>query len=112
MPKLQLSNPRRRQRTELGALQLKRQKLDYPTTESQPPAFWDSLSKIWLTKNALRESLIEGIVNLLQVSLVRSIDELAGLSRETSSLSSRETAELTSLPLTFSAAVIPGLYKT
>ena len=53
-----------RQRTVAGALQLngtsqpqlKRQKLNHPTTVSQPPsAFWDSLSKIWLTKSALRE---------------------------------------------------------
>jgi hypothetical protein len=56
-----ISNPRKRQRTELqpkGASQpqSKRQKLIHHCTESQlPPAFWDNLSKIWLTKNALRE---------------------------------------------------------
>ncbi len=63
MPELLLSNPRKRQRTEQYALQpngtsqpqLKRQKLNHPTTGSQPPAFWDNLSKIWLTKRALRE---------------------------------------------------------
>ena len=45
MPELQLSNPRKRQRTELGAL-----------NPSQPPsAFWDNLSKTWLTRGALRE---------------------------------------------------------
>ena len=63
MPELQFSNPRKRQRTEPLALQLngisqsqlKRQRLNHPTTESQPPAFWDNLSKIWLTKRALRE---------------------------------------------------------
>jgi hypothetical protein len=64
MPELQLSNPRKRQRTEPLALQpngtsqpqLKRQKLNHPTTRSQlPAAFWDNLSKIWLTKTALRE---------------------------------------------------------
>jgi hypothetical protein len=36
--------------------QLKRQKLDHLTTGSQPTsAYWDNLSKIWLTKSALRE---------------------------------------------------------
>lgn len=62
MPELHFSNPRKRQHTEQRALQpgtlqpqLKRRKLDHPTTGSQPAAFWDNLSKIWLTKNALRE---------------------------------------------------------
>jgi hypothetical protein len=64
MPESQLSNPRKRQRTEQYTLQLnrtsqpqlKRQKLNHPTTRSQPPAaFWDNLSKIWLTERALRE---------------------------------------------------------
>ena len=64
MPELPLSNPRKRQRTELCALQLngasqpqlKRQKLNHPTTGSQPTsAFWDNLSKTWLTRGALRE---------------------------------------------------------
>lgn len=64
MPELQLSNPRKRQRTEPHALQLngtsqpqlKRQKPNHPTTGTQPPsAFWDNLSKLWLTKNSLRE---------------------------------------------------------
>ena len=64
MPESPLPNPRKRQRTEQYALQLtvtskpqlKRQKLNHPTTRSQPPpAFWDNLSKIWLTERALRE---------------------------------------------------------
>ena len=64
MPESQLSNPRKRQRTEQYALQLngtsqsqlKKQKLNHPTTGYQPPpAFWDNLSKIWLTERALRE---------------------------------------------------------
>ena len=64
MPESQLSNPHKRQRTEQYALQLKgtsqpllkRQKLNHPTTGPQPPAaFWDNLSKIWLTEHALRE---------------------------------------------------------
>ena len=64
MPELPLSNLRKRQRTEPCALQLngtsqpqlKRQKLNHPTTGSQPPsAFWDNLSKTWLTRGALRE---------------------------------------------------------
>lgn len=58
------SHPRKRQRTEQYVLQLngtfqpqlKRQKLNHPATGSQPPAaFWDNLSKIWLTECALRE---------------------------------------------------------
>jgi hypothetical protein len=63
IPELQLSNLRKRQRTESRALQLsgtsqpqlKRQKLNHPTTRSQPLAFWNNLLKIWLTKGALRE---------------------------------------------------------
>lgn len=63
MPELELSNPRKRQRTEPCTLhlngtsqsQLKRQRLKHPTTVSQLPAFWDNLSKIWLTKHALKE---------------------------------------------------------
>lgn len=64
MPKPEVSNPRKRQRSEQRPLQLngvsqplsKRQKLSYPATRSQPPAaFWDNLSKIDLTKRALRE---------------------------------------------------------
>lgn len=60
MPELELSNPCKRQRTEpctlqLTQSQLKRQRLKHPITESQLPAFWDSLSKIWLTKDALKE---------------------------------------------------------
>ena len=64
MPEPQLCNPRKRQRSEQRPLQLngasqplsKRQKLSYPITRSSPSAaFWDNLSKIELTKRALRE---------------------------------------------------------
>lgn len=64
MPESQLFNPRKRQRTKQHALQLngtsqhqlKRQKLNHIITGSHPPpAFWDNLSKIWLTEHALRE---------------------------------------------------------
>ncbi len=64
MPHTQLSNPRKRQRSEQGPLRLnetsqpqsKRQKPSHLTSGSHPPvAFWDNLSKIWLTKRALRE---------------------------------------------------------
>ena len=48
---LQLSNPR----TELDALQFKRQKLNHPTTGSQPSVFWDNLSETWLTRGAVKE---------------------------------------------------------
>jgi hypothetical protein len=63
MLELQPSNPRKRQRAEYCPLQQrgtsqpqsKRQKLNYHFTGSLPPTFWDNLSKIWLTKSALRE---------------------------------------------------------
>jgi hypothetical protein len=61
----QLANPRKRQRAKQHPLQLneisqpgsKRQKkLGRHSTGSYPPSsFWDNLSKIWLTKDALRE---------------------------------------------------------
>ena len=56
----QLSNSRKRQRSLRlpGTSQspLKRQKLSYIAVGSQiSPAFWDNLSKIWLTKRALGE---------------------------------------------------------
>ncbi|KAF1993298.1 hypothetical protein P154DRAFT_527867 [Amniculicola lignicola CBS 123094] len=57
----QLSSSRKRQRSEPPQPNetshpiSKKQRLSYPS-ESQPPAaFWDNLSKIWLTKRALRE---------------------------------------------------------
>src|SRR4051794_25904316 len=59
MPEPQVSNPRKQRPLQLnGASQplSKRQKLSYPTTRSQPSAaFWDNLSRIELTKRALRE---------------------------------------------------------
>ncbi|KAF2457425.1 hypothetical protein BDY21DRAFT_343813 [Lineolata rhizophorae] len=62
MPESQLSNPRKRQRTGQHLLSpppSKRQKkLPQHTAGGgyiDTPAFWDSLSKIWLTKHALRE---------------------------------------------------------
>ena len=62
----QVSNPRKRQRSEQHAPQLngtnqpllKRGKLNHSPSEVRsrtPPAFYDNLSKIWLTKHALRE---------------------------------------------------------
>jgi len=63
MSESQSPNPRKRQRTE-PSLQRnetlrpasKRQKRSYHLDESHPPpVFWDNLSKIWLTKDALRE---------------------------------------------------------
>lgn len=57
----QLANPRKRQRTErplqlneTSQPQSKRQK-KLSNHDAEPPAFWDNLSKIWLTKRALRE---------------------------------------------------------
>lgn len=65
MPEIPLFNPRKRQGSEPPPLhangtssqaQFKRPKLNHPTIGSQPPpAFWDKLSKIWLTRGALRE---------------------------------------------------------
>jgi hypothetical protein len=66
MPKLRPSGPRKRQFTEQDPIEIessshppsKRQKADHPACEApfrQPAAFWDNLSKISLTKRALRE---------------------------------------------------------
>jgi hypothetical protein len=61
MPELQSPNPRKRQRTEPSLQQneiwrsaSKRQKRNLNGSQP-PPAFWDNLSKTWLTKGALRE---------------------------------------------------------
>ncbi|KAH0563109.1 hypothetical protein GP486_002327 [Trichoglossum hirsutum] len=61
MSKAQFSNPRKRQRTEQHPLPSpppsKRQKelQHHSHGYIDTPAFWDGLSKIWLTKHALRE---------------------------------------------------------
>ena len=60
MPELQSPNPRKRQpslqQNEIWRPASKRQKRSYHLNGSQPPpAFWDNLSKTWLTKGALRE---------------------------------------------------------
>jgi hypothetical protein len=63
MPEPQLSNPRKRQPSEQRPLsvnetsqpQSKKQKLTHPSSPQLPVAFWDNLSKVWLTKRALRE---------------------------------------------------------
>ena len=64
MPEPQLSNPRKRQCPGQDPFQpnktsqplSKRQKLIHFTDGYQPPAaFWDNLSKLWLTRRALRE---------------------------------------------------------
>jgi hypothetical protein len=58
MPEPPLSSPRKRQRAEQRPSQHlpKKRKVSYPISGFQPPAaFWDNLSKIWLTKRALRE---------------------------------------------------------
>ncbi|KAF2189945.1 hypothetical protein K469DRAFT_701228 [Zopfia rhizophila CBS 207.26] len=61
MPEPQLSSPRKRHRSEPIQLNQasqpvsKRQRLGPPSGSQPPAAFWDSLSKIWLTKRALRE---------------------------------------------------------
>lgn len=33
----------------------KKQKIEHPDGSLLPPAFWDNLSQVWLTSNALRE---------------------------------------------------------
>ncbi|KAI4154565.1 MAG: hypothetical protein LQ340_001594 [Diploschistes diacapsis] len=63
MPEAQLPNPRKRRNSERltpqhnGTLQYasKRQKHGHPDGSQIPPAFWDNLSKIDLTKRALEE---------------------------------------------------------
>lgn len=60
MSEPQLSNPRKRQRplqpNGTSQPQSKKQKPSHPTDGSQPPAaFWNNLSKVWLTRRALRE---------------------------------------------------------
>jgi hypothetical protein len=61
IPELQLSNLRKRLRSEQRLPQessqplSKRQKLNHPRGSQLPAAFWGSLSKIWLTERALEE---------------------------------------------------------
>ncbi|KAF2803001.1 uncharacterized protein BDZ99DRAFT_178900 [Mytilinidion resinicola] len=61
MPEQQLSSSRKRQRSErpqpIEMLQpaSKKQRFSHPSGSQPPAAFWDKLSKIWLTKRALRE---------------------------------------------------------
>jgi hypothetical protein len=57
----QLSGSRKRQRSErpkpneISQPASKKQRLSHPRESEPPVAFWDNLSKIWLTKRALRE---------------------------------------------------------
>jgi hypothetical protein len=57
----QLSSSRKRQRpeplqpNEASLPVSKKQKFSHPSGSQPPAAFWDNLSKIWLTKRALRE---------------------------------------------------------
>jgi hypothetical protein len=60
MSEAQLSNLCKRQHTEQHPLpspplSKRQKKLYHSLGYIEPPAFWDSLSKIWLTKDALRE---------------------------------------------------------
>lgn len=60
MSETQLSNPRKRPRTEQHPLpspplSKRQKKLHHSFGYIEPPEFWDSLSKIWLTRRALRE---------------------------------------------------------
>jgi hypothetical protein len=51
-----LNKSHKRQRTEEHSLCAKRQKFDGLSADRYPPSlFWDGLSKIWLTRDALRE---------------------------------------------------------
>ncbi|KAI9809339.1 MAG: hypothetical protein M1825_002631 [Sarcosagium campestre] len=59
---LRLSHPRKRHQSKKQPLQLnttsppsKKRRLSYPGGYQPPQAFWDNLSKIWLTKAALSE---------------------------------------------------------
>lgn len=60
MPEPPLPNLRKRRRSaselnEISRPVSKKQRLSPPSGSQTPPAFWDNLSKIWLTKRALRE---------------------------------------------------------
>lgn len=55
MHKVQLSTPRELQNSEQPTCVSQRQKRSRPSESSFPPAFWDRLSKIDLTKRALEE---------------------------------------------------------
>jgi hypothetical protein len=59
MSEAQLSNPHKRPHKEQyplpAPLPSKRQKVKHHVRYIEPPAFWDSLSKVWLTKRALIE---------------------------------------------------------
>ncbi len=58
MPEPQPSSSCERRRSEsieTSQPMLKRQRLSHPSGSQPPPAFWDNLSKVWLTKRALRE---------------------------------------------------------
>jgi hypothetical protein len=61
MPEPQPPNPRKRLRSDQRPPQessqhlLKRQKPNHPRGSKPPAAFWDNLSKIWLTRRALEE---------------------------------------------------------
>jgi hypothetical protein len=61
MLEAQLSSSRKRQRpeplqpNETSQPVSKKQRFCYPSGSQPPVAFWDNLSKIWLTKRALRE---------------------------------------------------------
>jgi hypothetical protein len=54
MLSLEAPNPRMRQQSDQQPVS-KRQKVNYPRDSRATAAFWDNLSTIWLTKNALRE---------------------------------------------------------
>ncbi|KAG9229574.1 hypothetical protein BJ875DRAFT_507856 [Amylocarpus encephaloides] len=49
------SPPRKRPPQELSQPPSKRQKPKYPRGSQPPTSFWDNLSKLWLTKRALKE---------------------------------------------------------
>jgi hypothetical protein len=60
MCELQLSHARKHPRSErfpspAAQSALKRQKISHPSDLHPPPAFWDNLSKVWLTGGVLRE---------------------------------------------------------
>ena len=63
MHKVQLDNPRKRRKSEYQTLQpaqsllhiSKKQKKSHNNGSQFPPAFWDNLSKIYLTRRALKE---------------------------------------------------------
>ncbi|KAG9228009.1 hypothetical protein BJ875DRAFT_508725 [Amylocarpus encephaloides] len=93
MSEPRLSNPRKGLRSEQRLPQVRRssqplskkQKLPHPRGSRIPAAFWDNLSKIWLTERSLKE------LDRRKLGLDRHTDEPTGRSLDTRLLNGRTT---------------------